>query len=230
VTRHRIAVVVLAGGLAWAGCGGGDRGSSDPGADAALEAPQAASGITQRARIHPSLPEFAFRLVADVPAGDTVTVTGIEIRRGTMAAPVQVIGGLDTETPAREDAPPLDVLDMNFDGYADIRLAESQPAGPNVPYLNWLFNPASGRFDENAALNALTSPQFDEATREVRSEWRDGPARYGADVYVFRGNGELTPVRKELKEFTAPGRYTFQVQTFVDGAWRVTGQRQGTEP
>ena len=42
--------------------------------------------------------------------------------------------------------------------------------------------------------------------------------------------GALTPTRKEVKEFTAPGRYTLQVQTMVNGEWKVTEKREGVDP
>ena len=44
---------------------------------------------------------------------------------------------------------------MNFDGHADIRLVESRAAGPTLPCLHWLYEPASGRFVASPALNDL---------------------------------------------------------------------------
>src|SRR6185436_17811266 len=124
-------------------------------------APSSLTRTTESARIHPSLEAFAFTLIADGPAepAGTLPVKAIEVRRGAATAPVQTIDGLDTETPVPAQGPVLGVLDMNFDGYQDIRLVELQPAGPNVPYLNWLFDPASGLFVESRALNEITSPQ-----------------------------------------------------------------------
>ena len=78
---------------------------------------------------------------------------------------------------------------------------------------------------ESRALNAITSPQFDPATREIRSDWRDGATRYGTDIYVFRDGGPVL-VRKELKEYTGPGLYTLHVSLFVNGVWKVVAQRQ----
>ena len=156
-------------------------------------------------------------------------VKRIEIRRGGETEPFQVIEGLDTATPLSTDTPGLAVLDMNFDGYGDIRLVEFQPAAPNVPYLNWLFDPASGRFVENPALNAITSPQFDPATREIRSDWRDGATRYGTNVYVFR-DGAPVLVRKESKDYKGPGIYTLQVSRLVNGVWKRVEQREVREP
>ena len=155
-------------------------------------------------------------------------VTRIEVFRGAESAPSQIITGFDAEAPVADNPDPLSVIDMNFDGYNDIRLVEFLGPGPNVPYLNWLYNPQAGRFDSAAALNELTSPQYDAATREIRSEWRDGPARYGVDVYVFR-DGTLTALRKETREYSAPGRYRLRVQTFENGEWKVTERREGSD-
>jgi hypothetical protein len=190
---------------------------------------QAASTATFRFRIHPTLPEYSFTLVGvSSDNSETFHVKRIEIRRGAETEPFQVLEGLKTATPL-QPAPPLSVVDMNFDGYRDIRLIDLQPAGPNVPYLNWLFEPASARFVESQALNAITSPQFDASTGEIRSEWRDGPTRYGTDIYVYR-QGEPVLVRKESKEYRREGVYTLRVSKLVNGAWETVEQREVREP
>jgi hypothetical protein len=216
--------------------GSGDAASpSSTGATPGATAPPASSSPVTRptvsARIHPSLEAFTFTLIADGPAepGGLLRVKAIEVRRGAETAPMQTIDGLDTQTPVPADGAVLGILDMNFDGYQDIRLVELQPAGPNVPYLNWLFDPASGRFQASPALNAIVAPTFDAATREIRSDWRDGPTRYGTDVYVFR-DGAPVAVRRELKIYSAPGRYTQQLLRPKDGEWAVVEQRDGRDP
>lgn len=193
-------------------------------------APSRGHAITIKARIHPDLPETSFTLVADgapEPAG-VLRVRAIEIRRGNVAEPAQRIEGLATDSPWSAAAPPLEVLDMNFDGYGDIRLVERRPAGPNVPYLNWLYDPASGRFVENRALNEITSPRFDSASRELRSDWRDNATRYGTDVYTFRDD-QLLPLRREAKDYKRAGVFTLQVSRWTDGAWRVVETREGRD-
>ena len=174
---------------------------------------------------------MAFTLVADGPAdpGGILRVRAIEVRRDATAEPWQRVEGLATATPWSAEAPGFEVLDMNFDGYADIRLIEARPAGPNVPYLNWLYEPASGRFVESRALNQITSPRFDTGTRELRSDWRDGATRYGTDFYAFR-DGQPVLVRRETKEYKRPGVYTLQVSRHIDGAWRVVETREGRDP
>ena len=197
---------------------------------APTSAASAGHAITVKARIHPDLPETSFTLVADnaPESAGVLRVRAIEIRRGNVAEPSQRIEGLATDTPWSATAPGFEVLDMNFDGYADIRLVESRPAGPNLPYLNWLYEPASGRFVESRALNQITSPRFDASARELRSDWRDSATRYGTDVFAFR-DGQPVPLRRETKVYQRPGVFTLQLSRWTDGAWRVVETREGRD-
>src|SRR5690606_4614810 len=111
------------------------------------------------------------------------------------------------------------VLDMNFDGYADFRLIERTTAGPNTPYLNWLFDPSLRKFVASPELNEIASAHFDMAKREIRSDWRDGATRYGSDIYVYR-DGRPVRVRSEEKTYREPGVYTLKKMQLVDGAWK----------
>ncbi len=188
-------------------------------------------GVTVTGRIHADLPPVRFTLLTDgSPTSEGVLrISAIEIRHGNASAVAQRIAGLRTETPVIAGSPPLELLDMNFDGYTDVRLIESRPAGPNLPYLNWLYDPASGKFVESAALNAITAPRFDADKRELRSEWRDGANIYGTDVHGFR-DGKLLPLRREAKFYQRAGVFTLQLSHWIDGAWRVVETRAGHDP
>lgn len=187
-------------------------------------------GPTFRASVHPDLPEFLFTLRGKPldASGGIYRIESIEIRRGTAPEPDQVIEGLDTETPISDNFPGLEVLDMNFDDYGDLRIVAFSPAGPNIPYLNWLFDPASARFVRAAGLDAIVSPIFDREARRIRSAWRDGATRYGTDIYsVIEDNPVL--VRKELKEYSEPGAYRWTVTELVDGDWKTVEQNMVRE-
>lgn len=190
---------------------------------------QAAPGHAIRRQIHPSLPEFAFSLVGQADAsGDTLAVQRIEIREAGQASPFQVIGEVEAQAPLRANAAPLEVLDMNFDGYADLRLVQFRAAGPNVPYLNWLFDPASRRFVASPALDAIPSARYDADKREIQSEWRDGANRYGTHVYVYVADQPVL-VRKEERTYQAPGVYTLTRSRLIDGAWKTVEVREVRE-
>lgn len=198
------------------------------GTEAATTGTGAEARVEIRARIHPSLPEMRFTLVGEPAADGLLHVHAIEVRREGSDDIVQRIGGLDTETPSDTQSPGLDLLDLDFDGYADLRLIERRPAGPNVIFRHWLYEPKSGRFVAKPALDRIVAPTPDPASRELRSDWRDGAATYGTDFYVWRG-GQPRPIRRETRRYTAPGVYALQRWRFVDGRWKLVEKRQGRD-
>ncbi len=194
-------------------------------------ATQPLASATLRARIHANLPEMSFTLVADSPTepGGLLSVRAIEVRRVGEADLLQRIAGLSTATPSSADAPGLEALDLDFDGYADLRLIASPPAGPNLPCLHWLYKPATGRFVSEPALDDIGGPRPDAARRELRADWRDGPTRTGSDFYAWRG-GNPVLVRKEERQYSRPGSYTLKVSRVVNGVWRVVRTTTGRDP
>jgi hypothetical protein len=144
--------------------------------------------------------DFTVTLVGE-PADAVLRVQRLEIRRAGKSAPLQVIDGLQTETPSTAESPGLEAVDLDFDGHLDLRLVEARAAGPQWPRLHWLYVPASGRFVASPALDELSPTRIDAVRRELVTEWRDGPDRYGTDVHAWR-EGSL--VRLERRE--GPGR------------------------
>lgn len=178
--------------------------------------------------VRADLPLFTFTLVADPGTQTLIAVRRIEVRRAGADGPMQRIEGLSTATPWSPESPGFEVIDMNFDGYADIRLVEARAAGPNLAYLNWLYDPAGARFVASPALDAITSPRFDAAAREIRSTWRDGASRQGSDVYAIR-DGQPLPLTREVKDYSGPGEYTLHLSRWVDGAWQEVATRAGRD-
>jgi hypothetical protein len=124
--------------------------------------------------------------------GEVLHVQRLEIRAPGRPEPVQVIDGLQTDTPWPPSAPGLEAVDMDFDGHPDLRLIEFRAAGPNTPWRHWLYDPAQQRFGASAALDALSPTRYDGARRRVIVDWRDGAARQGRDTYAWR-EGRLEP-------------------------------------
>lgn len=86
------------------------------------------------------------------------------------------------------------LIDANFDGWPDVTIALSVPAGPDVPYQTWLYDPMSHRFT-NAPPNLqdITSPEFDPVHRIVYSYWRASCCEHGVTTYRWQGGdvGEI---------------------------------------
>ncbi len=208
--------------------------AADAVTDHAAPSPQAtpaAVALTVKGRIHASLPVMSFTLTeGDQPHQDgLLQVRSIDIRQDGQTGVLQRIDRLDTATPWTADAPGFELVDMNFDGYADMRLIELQPAGPNVPYLNWLFDPSKGSFVASPALNELSSPQFDARQRQIHSRWRDSAAREGVDTHEFR-DGALTPVRRETREAMRPGSTRLSQWRWDGQTWVRMSTREQRDP
>lgn len=236
--RAGLALVALA---ALGGCGDAPAPAASPTASPAPAPPASPAAAAASAptgfrhdvagRPGPDGVPWRFTLVADAPPGadGLLAVRALEVRRADTPEPVQRIDGLDTRTPAAADATGLEQPDMDFDGLPDLRLQADVPAGPNVPYRHWLYDRGRARFEASAALDALTSPTFDAATREVVDAWRDGPARYGTDRYAWR-EGRLVGLARETREAVKPGIWTVRTyRAAADGGWVLERTREVRE-
>lgn len=81
------------------------------------------------------------------------------------------------------------LVDANFDGWPDLSLAQFLPAGPNIPHQTWLYDATMGRFvDAPAALQDISSADFDPTHRIVYSYWRASCCEHGVSTYRWKGN------------------------------------------
>ncbi|RKZ78167.1 MAG: hypothetical protein DRR19_26890 [Candidatus Parabeggiatoa sp. nov. 1] len=152
---------------------------------------------TYKSAIHPTLPEFVFKLVGEPTEPSVVKVKTIEIHRANESMPFQTLQ--TSATPIFNDNAVVgfELEDMNFDGYRDMRLMAFLSAGPNVPYLYWLFEPQTGQFVSNSAFAEITSPEFDAEKKQIISHWRDGAAHYGTDYYQVVDDKPILVRQKE---------------------------------
>jgi hypothetical protein len=89
----------------------------------------------------------------------------------------------------------LIVEDMNFDGLADIRIQAFMSAGPNTPYIVWLFNPETNTYDHSPDLSDISSFTVDSENQWIRSEERDSATVYTEYFYRYE-DGELILFRE----------------------------------
>lgn len=135
--------------------------------------------------------EFQFCLTKEC-AGSNCKITKIEIlKNGSLSQTIEP-GENDFNKNFPEDQLFL-VEDMNFDGKKDFRLLEFLPAGPNIPYLYWIYNPENEVFEKNKKYGKITSPTFDQDKQQINSTWRNGCCEHGRDVYMIKNESpELT--------------------------------------
>jgi uncharacterized repeat protein (TIGR01451 family) len=127
---------------------------------------------------------------------------------------------IDTSTPIN-DPNSLIVGDMNYDGNDDFRILRNVPAGPNLPYIYYIFDPATKQFVYNKAYENITSPEFP-GNSEVRSKWREGAAKSGIDTYTI-ANNTPTLTKRETWEAINDTQAKHQVTVFnADGTKQVT--------
>lgn len=128
---------------------------------------------------------------------------------------------VETSTPIN-DPNSLIVADMNYDGNDDFRILRSVPAGPNLPYLYYIYDAATRLFIYNPGYANITSPEFP-GNNEIRSQWRESAARRGIDTYTISNNiPRLT--KREVWEVIAatPAQSTHTVTVFnADGTSQV---------
>lgn len=160
--------------------------SQDDAASAPAEPPEGPLGISPQQARSVTVGPFVVSAIG-ARDGEVLRVRRLEVRHGDRPGLLQVIEGLDSETPWSDAAPGLQVHDMDFDGHLDFRLMEFRAAGPNTPWRHWLFEPARGRFGPSDALDAVSPTRFDAARRLVIVDWRDGAARSGSDTYRWQG-------------------------------------------
>lgn len=150
------------------------------------------------------------RCVARRPDGSTLKISLIGKRPNSITKVELSINGLPAFQSIEVKAEPiidsqnigLLITDMNFDNLPDFAVMEFAPAGPNTPYLYFLFNPETGKFDASPSLSRITAPMFDAQSGAIISRWRDNATRSGQDRYVWR-NGK--PILIERIERTDDG-------------------------
>ena len=110
-------------------------------------------------------------------------IIGIEVYETGSEEIYQRIEGFSAQ-PMGEPDEAIEQGDYNFDGYADIRTVEILPAGPNIPHLYWIYDPDKKLFVKDPiGLSQITSAEFDQEKREIRSFWRGSCCNHGLDIY-----------------------------------------------
>jgi hypothetical protein len=142
-----------------------------------------------------------------------------DVGLGGLLQDITLPSSIETTTPINI-ATSLLVGDMNYDGNDDFRIVRFLPAGPNIPYLYYLYDPATRTFIYNEEYAKITSPEFP-GNNEIRSQWRENAGRWGIDTYVINGTNPIL-TRRETWDAISETQAKHQVLTFTaDGTGTV---------
>lgn len=149
--------------------------------------------------IHKSLPPYHVTLLHDVESG---AVNRILITRGDEEDPLQTLSGFPEAEPPPGGRDDFGAIDLNFDGYRDLKLLGTWGATGNRAYLCWLFDPKAGTFSFEPSLFELGNPTPDPAKKTIASRWNGGRAGqvYTEGTYVWR-RGALVLIHRERQEW-----------------------------
>lgn len=132
--------------------------------------------------------------------GDQAEIHRLEIHRAGEDQPFQAIEGIDSIAFYEAEANGFELIDLNFDGWRDLRLIAFQPPGPNLPYLSWLWNPQTERFERAGMLDEIANARPDPQRRELVGFWRTAPDTYVTQAYRWQGEA-LEPVWRATERY-----------------------------
>jgi uncharacterized repeat protein (TIGR01451 family) len=151
-----------------------------------------------------------YQRVEDVPGGAPILSQDI-----TLPASV-------TTSTAINNATSLIVGDMNYDGNDDFRIVEFLPAGPNIPYIYYLYDQTTRTFVYNEGYRKITSPEFP-GNAQIISKWRESATKWGIDTYTITNNVPLLTKRETWEVIANTTNATHQVTEYhADGTNTMT--------
>lgn len=164
------------------------------------------------AKLTPDGPDYTFRVLGD-PGDGSFSAYGIHVI--APGGEEQMLDEFDSLLPAGSEADALYVEDLNFDGYADLRVMEYLPGGANVPYFFWIYDPATAQFKRATAYEVVMSPEVDMVRQELISRQRVSASEYVTEY--FKPSGEIPVlVRREERKFQPDGSSLLKIYEVKD--------------
>ncbi|MFP5391960.1 MAG: XAC2610-related protein, partial [Gammaproteobacteria bacterium] len=151
-------------------------------------APDGKRSLPLHLRASPAFP-FEIRVIADRRPANGECADPPHVSAVRLYQHGRLLQTLPTSSDGSCDIFVPNLVDVNFDGRPDLTIAEHMPAGPNMSYQTWLYDPARRRFvNAPASLQEITSPQFDSRHRTIVSSWRASCCEHGVTTYRWRGH------------------------------------------
>lgn len=163
---------------------------------------------------------FDFELIGDVSEDKMKTVVAINVVNKSDGTPFQQLDGFEAVVQENEQ---VIVEDLNFDGYADIRLLQYLPEDTNIPFFYWLYNPSTKKYERNKELEVVRSPSVDQVNEFILSQWVEGDKIQGTDYFQYSGK-QLVLKKQEVKENTDEESFVLTVKQPIGDSLQVVKQ------
>ncbi len=157
---------------------------------------------------------YVFQVYGD-KEGESFTAYGIQVI--APGGKLEMLDNFESILPANSEADALAVEDVNFDGYADLRIMEYLPGGSAVPYFYWLYQPATGTFVRSDEFQVVKSPEVDQSNRQLISKQKVSSTEFVTEIYDPQGDIPIL-IRKEVRNFAPDGSSKVHVFTVKEGA------------
>jgi hypothetical protein len=183
--------------------------AADTAPSAAVDAART-GGAGDTVRIHPTLPPYGFALHGGQPgAVDSIVVTSAGER-------VQTLRPADNLLPEGMEPERLSMVDLDFDGYADLAFLNSV-AMANSRSEYWRFDPGTRRFADVGEYETLVA---DSAAREWTTFNRGGHGGrlWTAARWRWEGGRLVAVAEEEQMSVDGEGGYVHVVRRARDGA------------
>ena len=182
-------------------------------------------------RVHPDMGEFIFTLGCYEDEYEMCRTKTITIKDAQSGKEIQTLkigdfnDGEDAQTFSRGELELL-IEDMDFDGYADIRIMAFAPAGPNIPYICWLWDKEKKQFVHGAELSEITSLEVDHENKWITCSNRVNAVSRRQEFYRYI-DGKLTLFKAVDEIYDDDGEISETVtMELVNGKLTETGREK----
>jgi len=112
----------------------------------------------------------------------------------------------------------VQLVDINFDGYLDLRILDNEGATGNDWYATYIYDPRLRKFRYHKALSTLSGVTMDKELKQIKTYWRMGGCWECREYFEFGKDNRLILKKLEWTEWTEMDRIKAK-----SGCYKFTG-------
>lgn len=156
----------------------------------------ALSYVSAIKRIHSSLPKYTFTLVVKDPNGGPFYPSHIEITNSSDGKTIQILNAKghfdnDGEGLSSLNIDPFQFVDLNNDGYLDLRILTEIGTTGNDWFATYIYMPGLKKYRYHEALSMLSGVKLDPKSKQIITYWRMGWCSEFIEYFKMDKNGRL---------------------------------------